>query len=316
MRLPGRQEVPVPWHDFAFNLTARSAQPPEIVMKIHDYESHPRLAELLTPPDKLAALLAGTGCFVLDMDGTIYLGGTLFPFAKDFLAAAATAGKRYIWFTNNSSRAPEDYLERLAGFGIPTSRRDFLMSTDVALDWLGRERAGETAWVVGTPQLHAAFAGAGIVSDDPRADYVVLGFDTTLTYAKLVVACDLLRAGRPLYLVNMDYNCPVEGGFIPDAGSMAALIERSTGVTGPSFGKPTRTCLDYILKQTGCREADLTFIGDRLYTDIAIARGTRAHSILVLTGEATVDDCLTTDAAPDAIVRSLADLIPLLEERS
>ncbi len=281
-------------------------------MMIHDYEVHPRLAEVLTPVNELHAILDGTGCFVLDMDGTIYLGGTLFPFTKDFLAAVRAAEKRWIWFTNNSSRAPEEYLERLAGFGIPATRSEFLMSTDVALDWLGRERAGETAYVVGTPSLHAAFAGAGIISDDPEADYVVLGFDTTLTYAKLVVACDLLRAGRPLYLVNMDYNCPVEGGFVPDAGSMAALIERSTGVTGPSFGKPTRTCLDYILKRAGCRESELTFVGDRLYTDIAIARGTEARSILVLTGEASVDDCLTTDAAPDAVVRSLADLIPLL----
>ncbi|MDI9498328.1 MAG: HAD-IIA family hydrolase [Bacillota bacterium] len=281
-------------------------------MKIHDYENHPQLANVLTPVDEVRTVLDGTACFVLDMDGTIYLGATLFPFTLDFLTAVRAAGKRWLWFTNNSSRAPEEYLERLAGFGIPASRDEFLMSTDVALDWLGRERAGETAYVVGTPSLREAFAAAGIVPDDPEADYVVLGFDTTLTYAKLVTACDLLRAGRPLYLVNMDYNCPVEGGFIPDAGSLAALLERSTGVTGPSFGKPTRTCLDFILRRTGCRESGLTFVGDRLYTDIAIARDAEARSILVLSGEATVADCLTTDAAPDAVVRSLADLIPLL----
>ena len=272
------------------------------------------MSRSVSTPEALRALLGETRCLVLDMDGTIYLGGRLFEATRPFLAALDAAGLDYVWYTNNSSRGPETYLERLAGFGIPTERRRFMMSTDVALDWLGRERPGERAWVVGTEQLLEAFRGAGIEPQAEDADYVVLGFDTSLVYRKLVVACDLLRAGRPLYLVNMDYNCPVDGGFIPDCGSIAALVERSTGVTGPSFGKPTRATLDYIMAQTGYAEEDLTFVGDRLYTDIAITAGTRARSILVLSGEATLADLEDSEVQPDVIVHSIADLIPVLAE--
>ena len=141
---------------------------------------------------------------------------------------------------------------------------------------------------------------------------VVLGFDTTLTYEKLRIACDLIRAGRPVYGVNPDWNCPVEGGFIPDCGSIAALVKASTGVQCQFFGKPSPHTLQYMLRQTGCRPAELAVVGDRLYTDIAVTSGSEAMGILVMSGETTPEILAQSETKPDLVVRDLEELAEML----
>ena len=155
------------------------------------------------------------------------------------------------------------------------------------------------------------FAQAGI-PQQKEADYVVLGFDTTLTYEKLCIACDLVRAGKPIYGVNPDLNCPVEGGFIPDCGSMAALIKASTGVQCEFFGKPSPHTLDYMLSQTGCKPEEMAVVGDRLYTDIAVAAGTAVSSILVMSGETTPEMLSQSKVQPDFVFADLGQLAQCL----
>ena len=141
---------------------------------------------------------------------------------------------------------------------------------------------------------------------------VVLGFDTTLTYEKLRIACDLVRAGRPVYGVNPDWNCPVEGGFIPDCGSIAALVKASTGVQCEFFGKPSPHTLQYMLRQTGCRPEELAVVGDRLYTDIAVTSGSEAMGILVMSGETTPEILAQSETKPDLVVQDLEELAGML----
>ena len=95
---------------------------------------------------------------------------------------------------------------------------------------------------------------------------------------------------------------------------MAALIEKSTGVMPEFFGKPSRHTLEYVKQRTGFKEESITFIGDRLYTDIAIANGTSAHSILVLTGESSEEDVKKGNYHPDAICASLGEITDILKE--
>ena len=149
--------------------------------------------------------------FVLDMDGTIYLGDRLFPFTPGFLRRVEETGREFCFFTNNSSKNRAAYLEKLARMGISIAPEQMLLSNDVLLHWLGEHHPGASCWVVGTPALEEDFRAAGFEPKDPQGDVVILGFDTTLTYEKLRVACDLIRAGRPVYGVNPDWNCPVEG---------------------------------------------------------------------------------------------------------
>lgn len=110
--------------------------------------------------------------------------------------------------------------------------------------------------------------------------------------------------------MNEDLNCPMEGGtFIPDCGSMARLIEASTGRFPEFFGKPSKYTLDYIIKETGCKPEEIAIVGDRLYTDIAVADGSEVTSILVLSGESNREDVEKSDIKPDYIVKDLSEII-------
>ena len=277
--------------------------------------------------------------FVLDMDGTIYLSNRLFSFTVPFLNRLEETGRKYCYFTNNSSRNQQDYLDKLAAMGIPASRDQVFLSTQVIVEEMKRCHPDDSFFIVGTPNLVEAFrlAGLHIFGDRPlagsdiyassagnqyaagtaaRPDVVILGFDTTLTYDKLARACKYLRRGAAYYGVNMDYNCPIDDNgvidYIPDCGSIAKLVERSTGRFPEFYGKPSRHALDYIIRHTGFAEEELAVVGDRIYTDIAVAIGTKALSIMVLTGETQLEDLKDYDYRPDIILPSLAELTDLL----
>ena len=263
-------------------------------------------------------------CFVLDMDGTIYLSNRLFPFTKPFLQRLEETGRSYCFFTNNSTKHQKDYLDKLAGMGIPAAENTMFLSTQVIIEEMQRLHPRDSFFIVGTPNLVEAFRRAGLTVFDPEAaetaglrpDVVILGFDTTLTYEKISLACKYLRHGAAYYGVNMDYNCPVDDNgvvdYIPDCGSIAKLVERSTGRFPDFYGKPSRHALDFIIRHTGFAEEEIAVVGDRIYTDIAIANGTKALSIMVLTGETQLEDLDQYDYRPDYILPSLEDLTALL----
>ena len=256
--------------------------------------------------------LSDVKMFVLDMDGTIYLGDRLFPWTQPFLERVRATGRDFCFFTNNSSKNREAYLEKLARMGIVVPPEKMLISNGVILDWLREHHLGEPAYVVGTPPLVEDFQAAGLPLSDTAPDYVVLGFDTSLTYEKLRLACDFIRAGAPVYGVNPDWNCPVEGGFIPDCGSIAALVKASTGVQCEFFGKPSPHTLRYMLKHTGCQPQEMAVVGDRLYTDIAVAAGTEVLSILVMSGETTPEMLASSETKPDLTVENIGRLAEML----
>ena len=262
--------------------------------------------------DDARARIQKVKMFVLDMDGTIYLGDRLFPFTPRFLEQVKKSGKDFCFFTNNSSKNREAYLQKLERMGISIPPEKMMISNGVILEWLLKNRPGERCYVVGTPLLEQDFLNAGVTLDDSSPDYVVLGFDTTLTYEKLRKACDFIRAGKSVFGVNPDFNCPVENGFIPDCGSIAALVKASTGVQCEFFGKPSPHTLSYLLKHTDCRPEELAVIGDRLYTDIAVADRCDDTSILVMSGETTPALLESSEIQPDLVVRDLEELIELL----
>lgn len=107
-------------------------------------------------------LLRDTRLFVLDMDGTFYLGDRILPGAADFLKAVKAAGKDYLFFTNNSSRSPRDYMAKLAGMGCPITRDQIMTSGDVTIRYLQTHYPDKTVYLVGTPPLVESFAQAGI----------------------------------------------------------------------------------------------------------------------------------------------------------
>lgn len=246
--------------------------------------------------------------WVLDMDGTVYLGNRLFPETLPFLQRIGEAGARYLFFTNNASRAKDTYVARLRSMGIPAGPEDILTSAEAAIAFLKRHRAGKSVYVVGTPDLTRSFENAGIrVEED--APIVVASFDTTLTYDKLEKACRYIREGAEFLSTHPDLNCPVEGGFIPDSGAICALITASTGKTPRYFGKPCEDALQMIQDFTGVQREDMVVVGDRLYTDIALGFRHGVTSVLVLSGETSRADLEGSDVKPSLVVDTVGDLL-------
>ena len=263
--------------------------------------------------------LKGVKCLVLDMDGTIYLGENIFPYTLSALEKLKSTGMDFVFYTNNSSQNKANYLSKLERMNIELSSDKLLMSTHVLLDYLlstphapQSAHAKSKVFVCGTKALLDDFSAAGYTLTDVNPDFVVLGFDKDMDYERLTKLCDFVRSGLPYFGVHMDYNCPIEGGYIPDCGSLAAAVSMSTGVTPEFFGKPSRHTLDYIIKQTGYSEHELCFVGDRLYTDIAVATGSKARSVLVLSGETKREDLEHSSFVPDIVVENLAELVEKL----
>ena len=188
-----------------------------------------------------------------------------------------------------------------------------MISSHVMIEYLKEHHQGKSIYVVGTPSLIHEFETFHMPLTEENPNIVILGFDTTLTYEKMAKACHYVRNGCVYYGINPDWNCPVEGGdFIPDCGSMAKMIEASTGRFPEFFGKPSKHTLDYIIRQTGYSPEEIAIVGDRLYTDIAVADKSPVISILVLSGESTMEDVEKSDVKPDMIADSLENITEIL----
>lgn len=257
-----------------------------------------------------AALVKSCKHFVLDMDGTFYLGNTILPGSLDFLKTLEKNGRDYLFFTNNSSKSPNVYIEKLAGMNCFISRKQIMTSGDVTIEYLNSVYPGKRVYLVGTQALIKSFREGGIdlVEDEP--DIVVIGFDTTLTYEKIVKASDFVRAGAVYLATHPDINCPVENGYITDVGAFCAMISLSAGVGEvKSLGKPNPETVDMAMLRAGWENrSEIAFVGDRLYTDIAVGVNNGAHGLLVLTGEASMSDVQKSDTKPDAIFRDLREI--------
>ncbi len=250
--------------------------------------------------------------FILDMDGTFYLGDRLLEGSLEFIQHLKDTGRDFLFFTNNSSKNSKVYVDKLASMGCYVEEDKVVTSGMVTVDYLKKHYEDPRVYLLGTPMLEEDFARRGINLVQEEPDLVVVGFDTTITYEKLTIACDFIREGKPFIATHPDLNCPVEDGFIPDCGAICAFITASTGVQPKYIGKPYRETLDYIIDYLKCKPEEMIFIGDRLYTDIAIGYNHGVTSLLVLTGETKLEDLEEASVKPDIVVERLSDLIQLL----
>lgn len=253
-------------------------------------------------------LLREIKLFVLDMDGTFYLGDRLLDGALDFLLQVERLGKRFVFFTNNSSRSPKEYIDKLARMGCKITREQIMTSGDVMIRYLQRFYPGKSVYLLGTPPLEENFRENGILLTGEKPDVVVVGFDMTLTYEKLERACTYIREGAVFLATHLDINCPTADGFIPDCGAMCAAIALSSGKEPKYVGKPFGETVDMVLDLTGARREEVAFVGDRLYTDVRTGVDHGARGILVLSGEATMEDLAGSDVKPDAVFAGLGEM--------
>ena len=248
------------------------------------------------------------------MDGTFYLGNKLLPGALDFMAYLAKTGRDYLFLTNNSSRSAHYYAGKLQNMGWMAGPQDILTSGEATALYLSHLKKQARIYLMGTPDLAAEFIAHGFVLTDDKPDFVVLGFDTTLEYSKLVTACDLIRAGVPFIATHPDINCPTEAGYIPDCGAMTALITASTGISPKVIGKPHREIVEVVFRRKQYKPGQMIIVGDRLYTDIATGKNAGISTALVLSGETKLADLQSAVIKPDYIFANLGDLGRALAE--
>ena len=275
----------------------------------------------MSPPVSLADSLRHIRHVALDMDGTIYKGDTLFACTLPFLAQLRQLGIGYTFLTNNPSKSVPDYLAHLARLGLKAGPDELYTSAQATIDHLRRHLpAVRRLFIVGTPSMVAEFAQAGFepTADDPGdvPDAVVVGFDLTLTYARLCRAAWWISSGKPFIATNPDRVCPTDQPTVlVDCGAIWAALEKATGRAPDTvLGKPDPGMLAGILQRHSLQPHEVAMVGDRIYTDVLMAHRARAIGILVLTGESTVADAERADPAPHVVVPSLAELGRLLVE--
>ena len=253
--------------------------------------------------------LAGLQGFLLDMDGTVYQGPEPLYGAADFIAYLRETCRKFLFLTNNPTADRQGYVRKLSGMGIHVEPDTILTSGEATVAYLLSETSWRRVYALGTPSFEAELRQAGIDPQSDQPEAVILSFDKTLTYAKLERACLLLRKGLPYVATNPDKVCPTEYGYIPDCGSMAALLAEATGGRWPRFiGKPSPDFARMALRRLECSADAAAMVGDRLYTDIAMARHSDITGILVLSGETSQADLLSAAEQPDLVFNSVAEL--------
>ena len=246
--------------------------------------------------------------FLLDMDGTVYLGPEPLPGAAAFIGYLQERGIPFLFLTNNPSADAGRYCAKLAKMGMHVGEDRILTAGAATAVYLREETPYRKVFVLGTPSFEAEVERAGLRLESDSPDAVVISFDKTLTYEKLERACLLLNDGLPYIATNPDRVCPTEYGYIPDCGAIAALIEAATGRAPRYIGKPEPAFARMALHTLGTEAAHTAMVGDRLYTDMAMAARAGMPGILVLSGESTAEDVASAAEKPDFVYPSVVEL--------
>ncbi len=258
---------------------------------------------------RLNTTLDGIEAVFLDLDGTIYLGGEPIEGALEFLDRLEDNGIKRFFLSNNSSKSVSQYLNGLASMGIRAEEEDILLSTHDLLSWLEKEGVRDT-YLVGTEGMRGMLENRGIKTRSESPQYVVLGYDTEISYEKLSTASLHLHKGVPMVASHPDIVCPSPDGGLPDTGAYMDLFEATTGVRPIHIcGKPNPGMILHKIEELGLSVESCAMVGDRLYTDIEMAQRSGVHGILVLSGEATSADVSISSQKPSLIVESVAHLL-------
>jgi len=252
--------------------------------------------------------------YAIDLDGTVYLSGKLLPGAADTIARIRREGSRVVFLTNNPLRSPASYAQHLTGLGIPAEPADVVSPLAVLTAYLADRHPGRAALTIAEPLVDATLAAAGIaVTTEPAsAGVVVVSFDRTFSYAKLLSAFRAVRQfGAVIVATNPDPFCPTQDGGLPDCAAMLAALEACTGARAEAvLGKPGEHMAAELLRRLAVPASEAVIVGDRLSTDIAMSRSLGMTSVLVLSGATTGAELADSPHRPDYVIDGIAALLP------
>ena len=247
--------------------------------------------------------------YLLDMDGTLYLGDRLYDFTIEFLEQIKRTGGRYLFMTNNSSKSVEDYIKKLAKMGISATREDFITSSRATAYYLHKHHEGLTLYVCGTESFKKELRMEGFtVTEEPEnAQCIVMGFDTELTFKKLHdISWLLLTRDIPYIASNPDLVCPTEFGSVPDCGSVSQMLYNATKKMPVFIGKPSPLMPQLAMERLGCAKEETCVIGDRIYTDVKSGLNAGVTAILVMSGETTPQILAESEEKPHLVLDNVS----------
>ncbi|MEM4657182.1 MAG: HAD-IIA family hydrolase [Candidatus Methanosuratincola sp.] len=266
----------------------------------------------------LSELLRGKKGFIFDLDGCIYLGDRPIEGASETIGMLRKEGKKILFLTNNSTKTPKEYADKLRGMGIQVEEGEVLTSSVATAVYLKRLGVGE-CFVLGERGLVQALEGEGFkvlgTGEAKKARYVVCGLDMHLTYEKLAAACHAIQNGARFIATNTDPRLPLDGGYIPGAGSIVEAVATATGLRPTIIGKPSKRIMKIALMAMGLKNSEVVMVGDTLDIDMAAARLAGITGVLVLSGSTKMEDLAGSRIKPDAVIPGVAELQKLFAKK-
>ncbi len=241
---------------------------------------------------------------ILDLDGTVYLGGHEIPGAADFVTACHRRGIPCLFVTNRSNRTPAVVAAQLQGYHIECTEADIWTSSQATAHYLAKG----SAYTIGEPPLDEALIAEGFTITDESADYVIVGFDREFTYTKLKRACNLIHKGARFIATNPDRCLMLHDRIAPGTGAIVAAVIAGCNQVPIYVGKPERRIMDMGAGQLGIDPADILAIGDNLTTDIPAGHAAGMRTALILTGFSSRADLTTAPVQPTWVAESYAEL--------
>jgi len=241
---------------------------------------------------------------ILDLDGTVYLGGHEIPGAGDFVRACHNHGIRCLFVTNRSNRTPVVVAEQLQGYGIECTEEDIWTSSQATAHYLHKS----SAYTIGESALDEALLAEGFTITDKSPEYVIVGFDREFTYAKLKLACNLIHKGARFIATNPDHGLPLHDRVAPGTGAIVAAVATGSKTEPLFIGKPERRIMDMGADRLGLDPSDILAVGDNLTTDVIAGQAAGMQTALILTGYSKRADLETAPIQPDYTVDTYAEL--------
>lgn len=255
--------------------------------------------------------------FLLDMDGTIYLGDRLFKGAREFLKHIKDSGSRYMFLTNNSSKGVEEYVKKLKNMNIEAEKRDFMTSLQATAHYLLSTKKERVIYGLGTDGMKNELRECGLDVRDrpyPETNCIVVGFDTQLTFQKIEYACQVIESGAEYIATHPDLMCPMDGINVPDCGALCEMLYMATNKRPKVIGKPAPLMAQMAMQKAGISVEEAVFIGDRLSTDIACGINAGMDTVLVLSGVTTRQQAQKDDIKATLICDNIYELYCMLKD--
>ncbi len=248
--------------------------------------------------------MPGIKCFVIDLDGVVYIGDRLIPGAEEGLARLRKKG-RIFFTTNNATLHREDYADKLMRLGVPASPYEVLTSGYVAAVHIKTYYDGARVFLIGEEGLKRELEEQGVEVAQRNCDLVLTALDRRFNYNKLALALKYILQGAPFLATNLDNALVGESGLLPGAGAIVSALKTASNKEPVLIGKPSDIMADFILTKAGVKPEEILVIGDRLDTDVAMGKNFGMKTALVLTGYTKERDLRDSKIKPDYVLDKL-----------